>query len=170
MFELICVVEWRGPIRLLRVFIVVHVFTVSMLVVLADLWWFVNLRWKYSSCCSLFLLLLRHRPRTDLFILISLGLSARSSSLGDEDRLFASQMILTGTRVNNMTNWCSSSQSMIGFNNSNQNEWNERTMSDWVKERRDEEGGREKKVDLRVMKRRMNEEVKWLEWVWCKRW
>jgi hypothetical protein len=47
---------------------------------------------------------------------------------------------------------------MIGFNNSNQNEWNERTMSDWVKERRDEEGGREKKVDLRVMKRRMNEE------------
>jgi len=32
-----------------------------------------------------------------------------------------------------------------------------------VKERRDEEGGREKKVDLRVMKRRMNEEVKWLE-------
>ena len=27
-----------------------------------------------------------------------------------------------------------------------------------MKERRDEEGGREKKVDLRVMKRRMNEE------------
>ena len=87
--------------------------------VLADLWSVIR-----EPALKIFVMLLapppprRHRPRTDLFILISLGLSARSSSLGDEDRLFASQMILTGTRVNNMTNWCSSSQSMIGFNNS----------------------------------------------------